>query len=378
MQDQVLTSWPVGRPGRAYDMEPKADVQMINKNPATAEVRSIVVDTAVGSLTTYAWTLLGVAQSVASASSDKAVIAALIVTRILNDPLTGGYVIPVSDGVDTITLTYRDVGVSFPLTDADSNLTTALVTAADSADPVSFGSILIRDNDDLGVFDAARLAAVAGLGAMSYDLTPVQDNDAMYHVSVRFNDMWYHGEILAGSAATVDAIVDDMVARLNTVFPTNSVLAAADTATATKMILTSEIAGMPIQEVKAWGSTETAVWTVARSDAFGAFADIDQALAGIALEDQRVPGDVGTTNLSYPGASAMTVRRQGAACVLVQDAAVDQGDEVWIGVGTGHEGLVRTSASGANYARSKRLAWRGRAGTYQSLNCGWLEVLKAA
>jgi hypothetical protein len=378
MQNEVLSKWPAAKPGQAHTIGPKEDVQMINRSPATKEVRTLTVSTAVGSLTTYTWSLLNVLQSVTTASSDKAVIAALIRDRMLNDPLTGGFFDSIVPDSTKVTLTYKKAGVPFALTESDSNLATALVTAAAAADVVPFGSVLVRDMTDKTRFDLARLASTAGLGASVYDLTPVHVNDATYFVSVQFADVWYTTYITADGSATVDEIVDALVVALNAIFPAHTVLAAADDATATKLILTSEIPGMPIQEVKAWTDDATATWTVARADTLGKYADIDKAIVGIALEDQRVPGDVGTTRLEYPGGSAMTVRRQGVAAVLVEDVEVESDDEVWVGVTATHYGKVRTTKSNGDYAKCNALQWRGRAGTYGGTPLAWLEVVRAA
>jgi hypothetical protein len=360
----------------ARNTEPKVDIEMRNQNPAAAEVRTITVDTAIGSLTTYAWTLLGIAQSVASASADKAVIAGLIASEIVNDPLTGGLVAAVDDDVDTVTITYRVPGVAFTLTESDANLSIALVTAADAADPILFGLAVIHDADDVSDFHRARVAAAAGLTAMAYDLTPVAVNDATYFVSIKWNGVTYTRHYLADASATVDEIVDGLVAFINTAMPANSVIASEDTATATKMILTSEIAGMPF-EVDAWSDADTGLWTIARSDSGGVFADVNKVFAGVAMEDQRIGGDVGTTRLSYPGESAMNVRRIGLADVLAEDDEPDIGDEVWVGTGSGFEGTFRTTLSGGDYVKVDRLEWRGHAGTYAGKAVGVLGLRAA-
>jgi hypothetical protein len=378
MQDQVLTSWPVGRPGMAFGFGcPKEDVQMLNQSPAAKNVKTITVSTAVGSATTYSWTLLSVAQSVRTASDDKAVIAALIRDRILNDPLTGGWFESVVAGATLVTLTYRKPGVTFALATTDSNLAVAVVTAAAAAAAVPFGAVVLRDLSDKTNFGLARLSAAAGVGAMVMKVTPAHINTAVYTVVVTFNGIPYTASLVSDSSATVDEIVDGLVTLLNAALPANSVLAAADADTATYLLLTSEIPGMPFQ-VSVGSNIATALMAVARVDTYGPAADINNLIAGVALEDARVPGDVGTTSLSYPGGTAMTVRRKGLVGVLVQDGAVEIDDEVWVGIGSGHEGLVRTTASGANYAKCNVLQWRGRAGTYGGVNLGVLEVKNAA
>lgn len=367
-QDQMLTAWPTGRPGMARDMQPKCDVQMINYNPATAEVRTLTVDTATDS-TVYTWTLMGVEQTITSATSETVTtIATKIKNEILADPFTSGYV-EIEQAAGVLTLTYREPGVAFTLSDSDARLTCALDTTQDAADEILFGAAVMHDADDVSDFSRGRVTALGGLTAMAYDLTPQAVNDAEYMVFVEWNEQVYAGYILADSSATVDEIVDAMVTELNGVLPANSVLAAADTTTATKLILTSEIAGMPF---RCWATCSTAAkeWTVARSDSGGAFADLNKVFAGVALEDVRVGASIGDTHQSYPGQYAMTVRKSGGVDVIVQDDQPDVGEEVWIGVGSGHEGFFRTTLSGANYVKLDGYEWRGHAGTYNSQYLG--------
>lgn len=372
MQDQVLTRWPTGRPGMARNTEPKVDIEMLNYNPATAEVRTLTVDTAADS-TVYAWTLMGVDQTITSGTSQTVTtVATAIKNAILADPFTSGYV-EIEQAAGVLTLTYREPGVAFALSDSDANLTCALVTTQDAADPVLFGAALIHDSGSLSDFHRARTAAAGGLTAMAFDLTPQEVNDAEYHVYVKWNGQVYVGYILADASAAVDEIVDAMVTELEAILPANSVVAAADTTTATKLILTSEIAGMPFE---CWATCSTAAkeWTVARSDSGGAFADINKVFAGVALEDVRVGQSIGDTQLSYPAQYAMTVRRGGLVDVFVEDDQPDVGDEVWVGTGSGHEGKFRTTLSGANYVKCDILAWRGHAGLYNAVNLGVLGI----
>lgn len=371
MQDQVLQQWPEARPGMRYDAEPSRDEQMLNHDPAAKEKKTITVDTAAA---THTFTLLNVDFSVAGSVGDKAATADAIRKAVTNNPLTGGYVDATDDDVDKVTLEMREAGKTMQLSSGDANLTLATVTSAADATAIEFGRLVVHDLADKTNFKLACLPSTSKLGAMQFTVTPSEVNDATYYMTVIWDGVPYTGTIVADASATVKEIVEAMVAELDPKLPASSVLLTEDDQ---KIIATSEIVGMPF-EVLAWGDVAGADMVVARSDSHGAWADIDKVLAGAALEDQTVPGTTGTTILSYPGGSPMSVRKDGTLGVKVEDAAVEVGDDVWIGVGSGHEGKVRTTKSGANYAKTNRAYWRGRGGLYGSTNMGWLKIREAA
>lgn len=383
MQQQVLTEWPKGRPGDERSMAHRWNDRILNYNPATKEVRRITVSTAVGALTTYSVLLLGIVIAVSSASADKAVIAQLFADAITNNPVTGGLTTPTA-GATTCDVEYNEVGVAFNLSDTDDNIATSLVTAADAADPIGMGVVVVQDRNATGddAWRRGRVPSTTALGAMVYECTPDEANDATYLLEIEWDEVVYGPfTYTSDSSGTDDEIVDALVAAIEAEMPTFSVSAAPDTADATKLILTSEIPGMPFK-VRAWTDAPALdLWVVERVDTHGIYAEIDKCLLGVTVMDQRWAQTIaGQPNLVYPGQSPMTVRRGGedSVCVRSQDAAPTVGAQVWVGVAAGFEGLISTTKSSGNYARTRRLEWDGSAGQLAGNEQGWVRVLKAA
>lgn len=358
-QDRYPTSRYPYQPGYPQHAAPAYDVSAVNDNPRTAQVATYTV-TGDAIVTVE---INNVSIATAAAGGSTALTAVALAAAINAEPLVSGHVSALASSDDVI-VTSRIAGQGFTATESDSNLTLVQTTADDDADPIGAGVLVVRDGTNNR---QARVAATGALTAKSYDLTPVHIDDATYYVTVRVGDRGVTAVELADSTATVDEIVDGLVAQLNAlldaVFGAGlSVLAAADTATATKLILTADIAGLDF-EVEAGSDAPTATWTVTETTS-GKLTDLNKAALGVTLLDQGKEGsDDGS--IQYAGGENMSVRRMGVIPVICQDGAPSWQDDVYGGVGSSHQGLFRKSASGANYIKldPDRFAWLESGGT---------------
>lgn len=359
-----------GRPGMATDDGGYifGDTTLVNNNPRTAQVATI---TYTGFTGTKSILLDNVLIEASGGSID--LLCTAMTLAINSEPLVSGLVSAVADlGANTVTITARNAGVGFTISevaDTGAEQAIAATTADDDADPVPFGRGLIRDSTS---DTRARLAATGGLSAKVYDVTPTNVNAVTYGVTVHLQDgsgQSYGFEYLSDGSATVQEIVEALVAGLNGQLPANTVIATEDN---TKVTLTAEIAGLDFTVETTVDLT--AVWTEA-GVTVGNATDINKMFCGVAMEDLTQRGNDDGTN-EYGPNQPMRVRRSRPLYVVCEDGQPNPTDPVYIGVGSTHEGKWRKSASGANYLRldSRLASWKRSGGTFGTQTLGVLSL----
>lgn len=326
-------------------------ITMINAAGQTAQVGTIVVDTATDAAT-YAWTINGVAFSIVAESGTGSEIAAQIADAVNDEPLVRGQV-AASAASTTVTLTATTPGVSFTASDSDGKITTTqATTAAASASTVTPGRALISQGfngdeaDELGALPlASRLSAQVDTWATVYDAS------VLLHASVTIDGVPYSTSIT--SATDAAASVALLVTALNNVLPANSVLASADGAS---LVLTAEVPGKPFSSSVWFGvGRDTGTATLTRTAP--ASSDINRVIRGVALLPSSLEYALDTDSVAVYGANAaMRVATQGSVWVeCAQD--VSPGDPVYVETASGADLGKFFNTSSATRIRLDRARW---------------------
>lgn len=222
----------------------------LNSSPQTAQVGTIVVDTATNSAT-YTWTINGVEMTyVADSSTTTTEVATGIAAVINEEPLVRGQVKATSSSA-TVTLTATTVGSvgSFTASDTDSKLTTTEETTADDdADTVAFGRAIMSQG--YASSESERLVCVPTTAkftaqVITWTIAYVDTTVITVRVyEVRGSERIIIAEVSEAQATSQDASLDALATLLNAALPANTVLAASAPATATTITFTAEIAGL--------------------------------------------------------------------------------------------------------------------------------------
>lgn len=220
-------------------------VTLINTDPQAAKVDTITVTGATNNKA-YVETIDGVDVTYTSdATATIAEIANGLAAAINDNPLVRGKCTAVSDGATIVTVTGNWPGITYTITDADAQLTTAAVTAAASADAVPFGTLMVNptgyETDEANEYGVR--AKSTAFTAQVVTVTPVYavNTDSI----IRIRDM-HTGQVIAETVMRHDTNIGDLITEivtdLNTTLPAASVLAADVGGTA--LTLTAEVAGL--------------------------------------------------------------------------------------------------------------------------------------
>lgn len=322
MQTSYNRNMTPGRVGQLADSGFRDVIALINDYPRTAQVSTIVVDTAANS-TGYAVTIDGEEVAVTSASSaTKITIAAQLAAAINAAPLLGGRMTAVSDGVDTVTITANIAGEGFTLSDSDSRLTTATGTANDTADPVAFGAPVFRDpaNDDYG-----RGPVSAAIVARSVDFTfgGTEEDSKVISGVITLDGVVTPFSFDTGSSATLASIGEDAKTAIDALGL--DITTSEDTGVLTITVDTKGVA----MEVAMSGLGLSTLTVEKTADNQSTLTDVETAFAGIALFEYSHESGV-----QYAGGESMSVLRQGRVHVGTT-AAVTPGAQAYYDVVAG-------------------------------------------
>lgn len=325
-------------------------VRPLTAGGGAQEVATVVVDNAVND-TAYAYTYNGVVVTITSdGSATKPEIADALADQHNSLTDAASFGIAVSDGVDTVTITARQVNDASGAVDGDANLTTTVTTAASAGTAVPFGVGVVQTNFGIGGLPSLGTAQVL-------DAVPLAVNLALYNITIVVDadddgiPETYNVPYQGDASATVPEIVAGLVLAGNLLLPANSVL-FADDATAS-VTLTSEVAGKPF-EATGGGSLPGADITITTTT-----ANSRDPFAGVALKTQMVEGT--STGAEYAADDEMNVMENGDAWVVL-DAGQNplNGEAVFMrAVASGSEvlGAFRTDADGTDAIVLPNCTW---------------------
>jgi hypothetical protein len=328
---------------------------LINKAPQAEQVGSIVIDTATNDFL-YQVTINDVlVEYQADAGTSKIEIANGLADAINAEPLVRGQIEAESDGVDTITLTGLWPGVEFSAeeTSAPTKMTVSEAdTAADSADPVPFGRLVLSTGYDDEGTEQGRLAVAAALAAQVATLTVDYVATELYGVEVEIDGERYGVEVAADTDdATTSAAI---MAALNLKLPANTVVATNPSATT--VVLTAEVAGKAFK-VSTWQKIGTAASLSVAHTTATKETDINRVAAGVSIYalDEEIT-TVGGTAVEYPANAGVRVLKNGVIWVAC-DEAVSPGDAVYVETAAGADAGKFFKASSATRIKVPWAVW---------------------
>jgi len=326
----------------ANESQANRSTTLVNADPQAAQVDTITVTGATNSKDyTETIDLVDVTYT-SDTSATIAEIADGLAAEINDNALVRGKCSAVSDGVSVITVTGTYPGVSYTITDADAQLTTASVTVAATADAVPFGTLMVNptgfvssEADEYGI----RMKA-SSFTEQVVTVTPVYAADT--DTIIRIRDM-HTGRVIAETSMRHDTNIADLITEivtdLNTTLPAASVLAADVGGTA--LSLTAEVAGLEFDvEVGVGEGAAAAPSTVAKVYTTGptVATSILRAARGVSLfsDDVEVPTVAGT-DATYPA-------NDGVRSLLEGDIWVESSQTIT----TGEVAYVETSSASAD------------------------------
>lgn len=355
-----------GIPGAwVYADRNRASACGINSSPQTAQVGTIVVDTATASAT-YTWTINGVEMTyVADSSVDTTEVAAGIAAVINAEPLVRGQV-RASAVTATVTLTATTAGSvgSFTASDSDAKLTTTEETTADDdADDVAFGRAIMSQG--YASSESERLVCVpttAKFSAQVYTLSIAFVDTTKIGVTVweiRGSERIRLASVTETSATNRDTTIDALIVSLNAELPANTVLAAADNATATAIVFTAEIAGLEFEVTWHIGDEGASLPAISGTNTTGPneATSLHRAWAGISLySPSSEAAAVGDTTGVWGANEGVEYAKRGVVWVDSTQSPTE-GDVVYVELTAGATaGRFYTDASSTRVALSRQVA----------------------
>lgn len=288
-------------------------------------------------------------------SSTTTTIATALAAAINANPNVNALVVATSAAA-VVTIRSRRAGESFTASESDANLGTPSTTqSAATATPIAFGLITALSSSPAGckVIDSGDLTAQVAT------LTPEYSAGDEWVVTVVWRGVPYSA--IVTMATDLDTSIDAMVEALNDALPASSVLAAADDATATVLILTSELTGVPFSVASTAsdiGGTVTAVAIAATT------ANAQPQLAGISRKAHTIEQD-SSGDAAYASGDTVSCLRQGRIWVRLDAGHTisSLSDDVYVRVvatGTEKAGAFRSSADSTDCRLLSDFGWKGR------------------
>ncbi len=321
----------------------------INSTPQAVNVQTITVAGSPTSSHEFIVTINGIDCSYTSdASATSAEVVAGLVAAINNEPGVRATVRAVATSSTVVTVTGITPGVTFTMSDADSDLTCAVSTAAESADAIEFGRL---------VCSAASLDSTLHLPSvfkpLSTYLTAQVDSWAITYdagititVQVVVDDVPY-AVTSAVMATDIDTVIDALVVLVNgTVMglPANSVIATANAASATALVLTSEVPGKAFTSSITFSTgADTAAAALTRT-APGT-SDVSKSMRGITtMHGDTQATTIGGGTTSYAANEGVNFCTNGCVWVASTEAVTPDSD-VYVETSGASAGLFYTTTS---------------------------------
>ncbi len=350
MQTRYDRKLRTARVGEFADGGPRDVLSLINEDPSAKQVSTITADSASDS-TQYDITVQGVALSFTSdASATVGEIAAGLRAAIVADAVANaGLNVTVSAGVVTLTSLYA--GTTFTVTSDEADLTVATSTAADSGDPIEFGSLVLFDPADTTF---GRLFKAANLAARTRTITVAgtAENSKTINVALNIDGVSYLIGAVSPASATATNTATAIRDAINAALPADTVIATSASGVVT---LTAEVAGVPFDVTATGVATSTMTVTVG-GDAYAAADDFSTMLAGIAVHEytHEVPK---SGNAKYEANVVMSVARSGRINVTTAET-VSRGKPVFVSTS---DGLTFRASAASGYVQlpAGKFEWAG-------------------
>lgn len=327
----------IGFVGDAWRTHDYSSRTVSNSAPQAVAVKTIAITTVTNGAS-YPITIDGITVTyVADGSATAAEIANGLIALIEAEP---GHRVTVTYDA-TITLTVRGLwpGVDFALSTSSGLMTLATVTAADDADPLFAGRLLIRTGEvpALGGALPAKHPVAADFTAQTAAATITASAGSTFNVEIDINGATYRSNTVAfASDATVTAAA--IATALNAALPANTVNVTSALGVLT---FTAEVPGAEF--ALRVSSAGTSTFTLGAAVGPSAATSLRRKLCGVAERRTDVePIPVGQLPAAQ-GAVAMTRGRMVVARAAAETWLAGQG--VFVGVGASDAGSFYNAAA---------------------------------
>lgn len=341
----------IGFIGALYRSPDARTVTGVNQSPQAKQVDTITVPASPDASTAYKVTVDGVtATFTTDASATQAELGAGLEAAINAKPgIRAKCVASYSGG--TLTLTGTWPGVSFTSSVNSSETTQDLgtpstSTAAASASAIEFGRVLASDGyaTDEGVLKVFK-PTTSLMTAQVMTLTFAGNTGSYYHGSVKVNGKVYQwgGVVWTSDLDTTCGLI---ATAINTVMPTETVIAASVGSSSGQVTLTAEVEGAEFEaDAHAQGHADAEA-TKAYTTGPSISTSLARAFAGLSVrradvENQTVDGD----DPIYPANQGVEVANRGR--MIVQRDTSETwtfGDEVYVSVASATAGRIYNTA----------------------------------
>ena len=342
---------------RFASMLPKC-VTYINDSPQTEQVYSVTISTATNGATYTVTSGGSVFSYVATSGTDSVVAAGFAAAWNANRTFASQFFATAASAV--VTLTAQEIGVTYTVTTSDSKITLASVNAGATANPVTFGDVVVQlsGQDDNGT-PFATVASSDLFTAQVADLTATYAAGETYTIFVTLYGVQYTiGPVPAdtNTNTTATAIRAALTAGL-------SGLPITVSGATSHAILTANLAGIGFTVTVALGSGTISRLTVTDTTA-GSRVDFNSSVAGIAVLVQNQPSSsVGVAGQQYVPNSNMTIAPDGVGVGVISEQTVLPSDPVYVELSPGaYAGLCYNTTS------STRVKWVGAKWTPKAAN----------
>jgi hypothetical protein len=351
----------------------------LNSNPQAVQITTFDVADPGDDLTVDI-VIDGVTVSVDTGTGNSATqIAVLLAAAINAEPLVRGK-FEATSAVAVVTLTGQTPGEVITVTAGTSTSNVANTQTADTADAVPAGRAVVSLGYLAGTADLlVALAASALFSAQVLTVAPTFVSGAIITATVyevRGAERHQLCSVSETSATNIDTTIDALVAGLNTALPANTVLVAANNASATSLIFTAEIAGLEFDvEMSANDAgASIPVFTKTLTTGPSPSTSLHRALAGISQRPIDEEAPVGSTDPEW-GANA-GVRFWQDASVWVESAeTITAGGTVYVELAAGASaGKLYAAGSSTRVALARSVATWQRDGSVAADNLAALRL----
>lgn len=314
----------------------------INSAPQAYNVQTITVAGSPTSSHEFTVTINGIDCSYTSdGSATSQEVVDGLTAAINNEPGVRATVRAVATSSTVVTVTGITPGVTFTMTDADGDLTCAVVTAAASADAIEFGRLVVgaASLDSTlhlpSVFKPVSTYLTAQVDTLTVDYAASE----VYYIDITIAGETYHAEVDANTDDATTAT--DIRTAINAAMPANTVIATGAT---DQVILTAEVPGLAFVTAVGVKSETVARLALVHTTATD-LTDITKCMRGITTLHTDVQAtSIGSGTSSYAANEGVNYCTNG--CVWVASTeAVTPGSSVYVETSGASAGLFYATSS---------------------------------
>ena len=359
----------------------------VNKDPQAKQSNTLTVT---GTAATHTFTFDGVEYVVTTGSGTAAGDAALILAEMRSQGAIYGAV-DLSIATATITLTAKQPGFTFSLTESDANLTTASVTSAADAAEIDFGRAVVKGGYSASgqyiVGDSQEAAQIADTSAFTaqltrWDFATMSGSGDNPGVVIEVLDSGVPAfEVLVDWNTDEDTTLDDLATAVNAKlvdFGLDSYVTAAGPTGAPgagQFQIVADIAGVEFKAVAFCDDASIVVTEDAATVAASASTSLRRAFAGIAMRKNEEASALNPSSSEIPANTQFLAAEKGDVWVENAETLSYLG-QVYVDLtaGAGAGKLYGSAGSNRVPLPLDKAAWIKRGRVVDSQNIGWVRL----